>query len=342
MKPLVSIPLVDIRSGSPLDLLKSHAASAHALIAAASYTYGPAGRAASLAALPLGDRASLRWLEKNRNPYLGEMRAMAAVLGRRGVYLLNVCFEWGCTGGIWDTADGPLLRRVLDWPFPELGEHLVVAQQESPAGTFLNATWPGITGVFQASAPGRFAAALNQAPMRVHGFGFAGDWLRARLVTQRSTALPPAHLLRRVFETAPDYAAARRLLCETPLAVPAIFLLAGVRAGEGCIVERTEEAFVLRGIEGGRVCAANHFVDQGAGWRARPIDSAGRLAAALAAGTSADDFAWFRPPIANANSRLAMTAVPATGALALMGTQGTVPVTEIFRQDFSRALPLRA
>ncbi|HWA88391.1 MAG TPA: hypothetical protein VG889_00035 [Rhizomicrobium sp.] len=331
MTPLVSIPCVDLRDASPLDLLKSHAASAHALIEAASRAYGPVGRAASLAALPLGDRASLAWLERNRNPYLAEMRAMARALGRSGVYFLNVCFEWGCTGGVWDGDDGPLLRRVLDWSFPELGEHLVVAHQRGDAGAFFNATWPGVTGIFQASAPGRFAAALNQAPMRRHGFGFAGDWLASRLLTQRSQALPPAHLLRRVFETAPDYDTAKRMLCETPLAVPAIFLLAGMRAGEGCIVERSESAFVARGMESGRVCAANHFVDREDGWRARPIDSPGRLAAALALDAGGEDFAWFVPPIANANSRLAMTASPARGALALIGTEGAVPVTEVFR-----------
>jgi len=329
--PLVSIPCVDIRGRSPVDLLTAYAASAQALIAAAARTYGSAGQAASLAALPLGDRASLRWLQRNRNPYLAEMQAMAQVLGRSGVYFLNVCFEWGCTGGVWDTMEGPMLRRVLDWPFPALGEHLVVAHQDGPAGEFLNATWPGVTGIFQAAAPGRFAAALNQAPSRRRGLGFAGDWLRSRLLTQRSTALPPAHLLRRVFETAPDYDAAKRLLCGTRLAVPAIFLLAGTRAGEGCIVERTEDDFVLRAMADGRACAANHFVDREAGWRARPIDSAGRLAAARALNADDGDFAWFQPPIANANSRLAMTATPASGALALMGTEGTVPVTEPFR-----------
>lgn len=333
MTPLVSIPCVDIRDGSPVDLLKAYAAGAHALVAAAARTYGPVGQAASLAALPLGDRASLRWLEKNRNPYLAEMRAMAEVLGRSGVYFLNVCFEWGCTGGIWDTPEGPMLRRVLDWPFPALGEHLVVAHQTGVAGAFLNATWPGVTGIFQASAPGRFAAALNQAPARMHGLGFAGDWLQSRLLTRQSEALPPAHLLRQVLETAPDYAGAKRLLCETPVAVPAIFLLAGLRAGEGCIVERTEDAFVLREMTDGRVCAANHFVDREEGWRARPIDSPGRLAAALALDAAAADFAWFQPPIANANSRLAMTATPASGALTLMGTEGMEPVTETFRLD---------
>src|SRR5882672_6089000 len=111
MKPLISIPYLDIRGATPLDLLKDHRPSAHALVVAATNTYGPLGRAASLAVLPIGDRASLAWLERSRNPYLDEIRAMAELLGRSGVYFLNVCFEWGCTGGVWNAQDGPLLRR---------------------------------------------------------------------------------------------------------------------------------------------------------------------------------------------------------------------------------------
>jgi hypothetical protein len=329
MDTLISIPYVDIRKGSPFDLLQGHLSGAHALVAAATGTYGPLGQIASLVALPLGDRASEVWLERAKNPYLDEIRAMAGLLGRSGVYFLNVCFEWGCTSGVWRTPDGPLLRRVLDWPFPALGEYLLVAHQSGPAGDFLNATWPGISGIFQASAPGRFAAALNQAPSRERGRGFVGDWLSARVAMRDNAGLPPAHLLRQVFETAPDYESAKRILSETPLAVPAIFILAGLE--EGCVIERVEDAAVVREIEDGRVCATNHFVGREQGWRARPIDSAGRLVQALALGDGQDDFSWFAPPIANVNSRLAMTACLKSGALSLIGTNGAIPVTEIFR-----------
>jgi hypothetical protein len=331
MEALISIPYVDIRKGGPLDLLSGHLAGAHALVVAASGTFGALSRAASVVALPLGDRASRKWLEHNRNPYLGEIRAMADMLGRSGVYFLNVCFEWGCTSGVWDTSEGPLLRRVLDWPFPALGEYVVVAHQSGPAGEFLNATWPGVSGVYQASAPGRFAAALNQAPMREHGLGFAGDWLTARVAAAENGGLPPAHLLRQAFETAPDYDTAKRMLCDTTLAVPAIFILAGIRAEEGCVIERTETGFVLRPMQGARICAANHFVGREQGWRARPIDSAGRLACAVGLGGAQEGFSWFTPPIANVNSRLAMNACAANGALSVIGTSGAAPVTEIFR-----------
>jgi hypothetical protein len=253
------------------------------------------------------------------------------------VHFLNVCFEWGCTSGVWEDGDGPTLRRVLDWPFPNLGTHMVVARQSGPAGEFYNMTWPGLSGSFQGLAPGRFAAAINQAPMRRHRAGYAGDWLHNRIAVKAARGMPPAHLLRQVLESAPDYAAAKKQLSETLLAVPAIFILSGTRRGEGCIIERTEDDAAIRPLAEGSVCVANHFetrlAGNGHGWRPRPIDSLGRVAAAraLAATDCEDDFAWYQPPIANAHSRLAFNANAATGKLVLMGTDGTKPATQVFR-----------
>lgn len=332
MSKLVTIPLVD--AGSSVDLLRRYPDKARALAHAAENTFGLLSRIGSRVVLPLGDRASVAWLERTANPYAHEIKELAGYLGIRGVYFLNICFEWGCTSGVWDTPDGPLLRRVLDWPFPELGEHIVVARQPRAGGTYLNITWPGISGTYHALAPGGFAAAINQAPMRRHGLGYAGDWVRNRQAAGRAHGMPASHLLRRVFETAATYADAKHLLCETPLAVPAIFILSGIRSGEGCIIERAENGFGVREIEDGRVCAANHFEsslnDEGQGWRARPIDSEGRAASALALSDVAH-FSWFNAPIANENSRLVFEANAALPSLDLMGTAGARPVTEVFR-----------
>ncbi|MEI9990506.1 MAG: hypothetical protein WDM86_10740 [Rhizomicrobium sp.] len=335
MGELPNIPYADIRGGTSLDLLRLYPDKARALARAATGTFGFASRAAGALALPLGDRASRNWLRRADNPFLSEIDALAELLQIRGVYFLNLCFEWGCTGGVWRGEDGPVMRRVLDWPFPDLGTSMVVAHQSGRAGDFYNITWPGLSGSFQGLAPGRFAAAINQAPMRKRNAGYAGDWVRNRVRVRGETGMPPAHLLRLVLESAADYGAAKTMLSETRLAVPAIFLLSGVRDGEGCIIERTETAAACRNVEGHAVCVANHFETpierQGAGWRARPIDSLGRAAAARALPPCDDDFAWFQPPIANVNSRLAFEANAATGSLALMGTDGLQPSTGVFR-----------
>jgi hypothetical protein len=334
MQPLVKIPYVDLGGYTPLELLYLHRRSALALAEGAKRAFGETSRLASALAMPWTDRASRRWLEKSDNPYLREIAAMAEALGLPGLYTLNICLEWGCTSGAWHSDGSPFLRRVLDWPFPALGEHIVVAHQRGQAGAFYNVTWPGFSGILQAMAPGRFAGAINQAPMRRRGAGLAGDWALGRIAVGRNFALPPSHLLRRIFETAPDYAAAKAMLCTTPIAVPAIFVLSGMHSGEGCVIERTEETFAIREMADGHVCATNHFEshlnDSGQGWRARPIDSRGRLICARTLGP-ATDLSWFTPPIANVNSRLVLTANAAKGSLMVMGTAGAEPVTEIFR-----------
>jgi hypothetical protein len=337
MSELPAIPFADIRGGTSLDLLKLFPGTARSLANAAANTFGMVSRAANAALMPLGDRASRQWLMRSDNPYFAEIDGLAGHLGIRGVHFLNVCFEWSCTSGVWRGRDGPTLRRVLDWPFPNLGTYMVVAHQSGAAGDFFNMTWPGLCGSFQGLAPGRFAAAINQAPMRRHRAGYAGDWLKNRIAVKRESGLPPAHLLRLVLETAPDFEGAKKRLSETRLAVPAIFILSGTKPGEGCIIERTESDAACRDLGGASVCVANHFETRlngiGGGWRPRPIDSSGRAAAAraLSGADFVDDFSWFRSPIANAHSRLAFAANAATGALALMGTDGAAPVTQVFR-----------
>ena len=324
------LTVIALETGSPLELVRRHPHRARAMVAAALDTFGTASRLAGNAIAPAADRVSRAWLQRHANPYLAEIDSMASILGIRGVHALNVCFEWGCTGGVWPSPDGPVLRRVLDWPFPRLGENTIVAWQEEEQ--FFNIGWPGLAGMFQGLAPGRFAAAINQAPMRSHRRGFIGDWVTNRIAVKNNKAVPPAHLLRSIFEQAPDYASAKKQLCQAPLAVPAIFLLAGIQDGEGCVIERTETAHAIREMDNGAVTAANHFEVLTGLWRPRPIDSAGRAACArsLDGHAAADDFSWFSAPIANVNSRLVFNAMTRTGALGLMGTKGSMPTTAPF------------
>jgi hypothetical protein len=339
MAALVTIPYVDLRGAfTPLDLIFIQRRKAHALINAIKGTFGAASSVPSAVLLRMSDRIVQRWLERSDNPYLWEITRIAEEVGEAGVLTLNACLEWGCTGGIWPSSAGPVLRRVLDWPFPRLGEMLVVLHLTGKVGAYYNVTWPGLAGVFQGVAPDRFAAAINQAPMRKLGAGLAGDWAMGKVAVGRGDGLPPSHLLRQVFETAPDYATAKDLLCRTEIAVPAIFLLAGTADGEGCVIERTESDFRIREMAkpgAGSVCAANHFLvppdGNEAGWRPRPIDSAGRYARACRLPPEGGNFSWFVEPIANQNSRLALAARPRQGRLSLVGTEGATPVTEVFR-----------
>ncbi len=124
-------------------------------------------------------------------------------------------------------------------------------------------TWPGYVGVLTALAPGRFAAALNQArrcggaPQSMLGCGPATSHsLRCR-VWSGDGRMPPDQLLRQVFESCATYEAARKELEQTPLSRAVIYTLVGCAAHERCVIERTEDAFVTREDD---TCAANDWV----------------------------------------------------------------------------------
>lgn len=331
------IPFIDIRHGNPSEIAREHRQRGITLIGASKNAFGLASRLAAGAALPLGDSIARRWLSKTNNPYRHEIDATAAVLGIKGVHALNLCYEWGCTSGAYEKNGGVTLTRILDWPFPALGECMVVAHQKGEAGEFYNMTWPGMAGVFNAVAPGRFAAALNQAPMRRYRLDIVSDWMRNRLRVRRAHALPPAHLLRKAFEEAGSYDEAKEMLSREPVAIPVIYILSGTQPGQGCVIERLEDAAEVRLMRDGKISAANHFESRlngiGHGWLPRAIDSHDRAHCGreLCGPLLDDDFGWFRPPIANRLSRLVLSADAATGSFNLMGTEGQRPVTPVYR-----------
>ena len=320
-KGLPAIPLLDLGDGGPLALLKQEKPRAEALLAIGRRRY-PA------AAVRAGEALSRRWLARADNPYREEIAAVAAAMGTPGAAFLNINYEWGCTTAL---REMPRFLRVLDWPFDGLGANLVAARFAAPAGPWINLTWPGFVGVVQGVAPGRFAACFNQAPLAPRSGWFPLDWALERAAVWRRRALPPAHLLRLAFDTCADYAAARRLLAETPIALPAIFALCGARPGEGCVIERlTDKAWIREAPS----VATNHWQTAPDGGFARGIDSQARahlMRERLAAGgPEADwDFGWLEAPILNATTRLALVAEPGSGRLAVVGIEREAPATAL-------------
>jgi len=322
---LPEIPVHDFRTGGLPAFAEARRAEAIALMEAVLGGFGPVGRALR-PLLPLGDRIAARRLAAAGDPYHAEILALRQVLGRAGPVAFSLSYEWGCTTRIFETGAAPVLFRTLDWPFHGLGARVEVVHLSGPAGDWVTATWPGLMGVLHGAAPGRFAIAMNQAPERQTGLGRAADWAASKRRFLRGKGWLPAHLLRRVFETAPDYAAARETLAGTPVAMPVIFTLAGARPGEGCVIERTETG--AESPAGGPAVAANHFTTRlgGGRWRMRGDDSAGRHRAAVAldAPPAVDRLV---PPILNPLTRLALT-LDARGSLAVAGYEGPVRVTE--------------
>jgi len=219
----------------------------------------------------LGDALSRRWLKRRGNPFYDEITAVAEALGRPGVYFLNIIYEWACsTSAAPDPAgSGNRMIRILDWDMPGIAGHIVVGRHTTDHGHYYNVTWPGYAGVLTAMAPGRFAAAINQAP-RQTPTGLR--WLDEAIVHLRmynaGGTLPAPHLLRQVFETAPDYAAAFTMLMDedVDLAMPALFTLSGTGPDEGCVVEGIGQRRIAHGSKtapDGVIGVANRWLSAG-------------------------------------------------------------------------------
>ena len=317
-----AIPVIDLSGASPEALAERHGDDARALVAAAKRMLpGPL--------LPLLDGLSRRWAMRSANPYRGEVARLAAHLGA-GAWFMNFCFEWGCTTGVARDPRGPGMRmlRTLDWPFHGVGRHVLVARQQGPAGAFLNVTWPGFVGVITAVAPGRFAVAINQAPLVRQGYlPLALDWLFNRVRVFSSRHLPPAHLARQVMESCRTYDEAKEVLESTPLALPAFFTLAGTAPGEGCVIERTErEAWT----HPAPAAVANHWLTRGLKGRPRGIDS--RRRHRLMNGLSrlpSPAFDWMIEPVRNKDTRLGVVANPATGHILVQGWEADGAATAV-------------
>jgi len=329
---LPAIRVVDIRDGGPPRHARQSLARARALRDSCLHFFPRA----ALPLIPALDWLSHRSLMRAHSPYFGEIAEIAAALDFSGVWMLNASYQWGCTARAAEEEGTPWLVRTLDWPFRGLGHHTELARMRGEHGDFVNVTWPGYVGVLTAIAPRRFAAALNQAPMRRRG---RHPWLRpydyaANAMTAAKSAgrMPPDQLLRRVFESCADFSAARRMLEATPVARPVIYTLVGCVRSERCIVERTETGFLTREDD---TCAANDWVPCRPGWEGRIgmrrflvssfADAAGYSRArreSLAGWNglfSLRRFDWVRAPVLNPYTRLAVVMSPGRGILRVIG-----------------------
>ncbi|HVO04206.1 MAG TPA: hypothetical protein VMT54_18565 [Candidatus Cybelea sp.] len=277
------------------------------------------------------DRRSRAWLAKNETPYRREIDRVAAIPGVSGAHGLNLSPEWACTSA---TAEGRLVR-TLDWPIHGLGGAITVVHHLSPMGPWYNVTWPGFIGVLTGIAPGRFAVAYNQAPIRnVTGLK-AIDWAIERIRLGSKRSIPATHLIRQVLETCSDFGAAFEALQQTRIAYTGLLTLAGA-GGEAAIIEKAED---LAYVHEGPGAIPNQWLNPH--WRGHPrgVDSAGRLVQCKALVSDLrslkGDFSWLSYPMLNHLSRLAVIADLKTGELAVLGLEQSgrhaAPATECFR-----------
>ncbi|MAO54448.1 MAG: hypothetical protein CMM61_01960 [Rhodospirillaceae bacterium] len=319
----IDVPLVDAGSAGGAGIAEMQRDRLEALFAAGRDHYGPL-------LLTIGDRLTRRWLDACPTPYRADLDACAGLHAGAGIYMLNLSYEWSCTTAVGTppSGRGNRMLRTLDWPLDGLGRNVVVARMAGDAGDWFNVTWPGFVGAVTAMAPGRFSAAINQPPMKKATPSCWLDWAVERTRVWRRPTLPATHLLRRVFETCATFDAAKVMLRDTPIAMPAFFSLSGTAPGEACIIERTEtEAFV----RDGDAAIANHWVAGPLHGRLRGQDSPGRFALMEAQRDAVEDgFDWVAPPILNKTTRLAVTANAAAGTLQVRGYEADGVATRNF------------
>ena len=327
---LTPIPIVDVRDDGPV----RHATEGHARARALRDKCVDWLPRVAAGLLPAMDAVTRRWLLRSRSPYAAEVQAIARELDFSGIWFLNGCYQWGCTALASEQRGAPWLVRTLDWPFPGLGRHMEVARMRGAAGDFDNVNWPAYVGILTASAPGRFAACINQAPMWRRT---RQPWLRPYDIALNAgqrwgiSSIPPDHLLREVFEICKTYGEARYHLETTPIACPVIYTLVGCYPGERCVIERTQDGFATRNHNTG---AANDWLQSGPPWEARvgaevlftlTFDEAAKNSRVrrdqLAgwAGAFVGTFEWVSPPVLNSQTRLAVEMSPATGVLRAIG-----------------------
>jgi hypothetical protein len=318
-------PIPLIRAGGPLDLVESRTAEARDLLATALAAHPLLPSAARV-----GDLVAKAWLRRQASPYHHEIDAVARIVARPGVHFLNLVYEIACsTSGGLGPSGGNRMVRVLDWGMHGIGRFLVAVHRTSVAGEWFDVTWPGYVGVLTAMAPRRFAGAINQAP-RLTPTGIRPlDEIVARvgLAGARGT-IPASHLLRRVFEAAPDYRSAVMMLADETVTVakPAIFCLTGLAPGECAVVEAMGTK--RRVHEEGNIAVANAWINDD--WPGVP-----RLHAAVAragetplgnnierrrdvAALARSEFrgvADLQPPVLNRHTVLVAMMEPGSGAL---------------------------
>jgi hypothetical protein len=329
--PLPIIPVIDVREGGPVRHALEGRVRARALRDdCLAWFPGPAARM-----LPVLDGVARRWLRRSRSPYVAEIESIAGGLGFPGIWFLNGSYQWGCTTLAREEDGVPWLARTLDWPFPGLGRHAEVAHLRGPAGDFFSVTWPGYVGALTVMAPGRFGAAVNQAPLlrrTSHPYLRPIDLAANAIGTWRLRHIPPDQLLRETFETCVTFADARRHLETIPIARPVIYTLVGCEPGERCVIERTEEEFATSVDE---TCAANDWLPRRTGWEGRisatkifkctyeeAAEASGARREALSGwreDLARPDFLWVTPPVLNPYTRLAVAMCPAKGLLRVAG-----------------------
>ena len=160
----------------------------------------------------------------------------------RDVMLANISYDllianMGCSTVALATPSGPVVARNMDWWPEDILAQASYLVQNNRAGKmhFVNAGWPGASGIVTGLSSRGFGVVLN-AVISPEGHSKLG--------------YPVLLHLRRVIEDAVDFDAAVRLLADQRLITSALFTLVGTDNRQRVVIERTPTRSALRWANG--------------------------------------------------------------------------------------------
>jgi hypothetical protein len=318
------LPAVELfRLEDPFDWVRTHRERANRTLEIAT-------RGVPKPLLSAGDGLAHLWLKATDNPWRGLIRSLADTLDYPGVALMNLCYEWGCTTAAGQLRGRPAMARTVDWPFVGLGSLVVVVIEPTRYGPVAFITWPGFVGAVTAFAPGRFAIAVNKAPLPVISRSLQLDRTAAAIHAFAGGGLPITHLVRQVALEAPDFmTVVQELVRPRRVTAPGLVVACGVRPEEAVVIERFRSHAKIHRSEHGSLCVANDWLSPGPkGWPpsagATPeqrVEDCRRRVRSLSAyfPTDPGDFSWVAPPVLNNNTRAALFCSPAEERLVVQG-----------------------
>jgi hypothetical protein len=204
--------------------------------------------------------AFARLYQRSGGLYHGEIEAWAKGLNVSvgTATILNCAYElshlrwpklkvFGCTAGVrWINGLGMVHVRSLDWPLGSMGAATRLFRFRRGSREFYSVGVPGQVGVLSGMLPHAYSVTINWAPpVAFPTFDFG-----------------PTFLLRDALETCESYDALVRMLTETKLSTSVFFTVCGTSPGQACIIERTQNDFVVRPIAESLVQANHHVAPQ--------------------------------------------------------------------------------
>lgn len=160
------------------------------------------------------------------------------------LFILNIGYDFStyCTTGVYQTCNGPILFRNLDWEGDEYRKFTVEAEFEKNGVQICRSIqFLGQVGLLTAMKPHAYAVALNYR--KTPGTGTFG-WQIVHNVSQFvfKDGWSSAILLRYTMEHEHDFQGAKARLESTQLIGPCYLTLAGTLMDEGVILERGRES----------------------------------------------------------------------------------------------------